>query len=155
MWVIAEKELTEELLVTLIDLSVLWEAEDSCYGYRRNERSDIEGNRIFTAEEDGKIIGYLFGHTEPAERATSIMPDGTVCFEVEELYVLPAYRSKGLGRQLFAFAEEAVKEEVEYIMVSTATKNWKAILHFYLEELGMEFWSARLFKKVGNKTGEG
>ena len=26
--------------------------------------------------------------------------------------------------------------------------NWRAILHFYLEELGMEFWSARLFMKL-------
>jgi hypothetical protein len=33
-------------------------------------------------------------------------------------------------------------------MLSTATKNWKAIFHFYLDELGMKFWSARLFKKV-------
>ena len=25
-------------------------------------------------------------------------------------------------------------------------------LHFYLDELGMQFWSARLFKKVGEKA---
>jgi hypothetical protein len=33
-------------------------------------------------------------------------------------------------------------------MLSTATKNARAILHFYLDELGMEFWSARLFKSL-------
>ena len=34
------------------------------------------------------------------------------------------------------------------MMVGTATKNYRAILHFYIDELGMEFWSARLFKRL-------
>ena len=82
------------------------------------------------------------------EKNSSIMPAGTAVFEVEELYVKPAYRSKGFGRKLFAFMEQAVKEEADCVMLSTATKNWKAILHFYLDELDMDFWSARLFKKL-------
>ena len=60
----------------------------------------------------------------------------------------PKYRSQGIGRALFSFAEKEVSPEAEYITLSTATKNWKAISHFYLDELGLEFWSARLFKKV-------
>ena len=84
----------------------------------------------------------------PLEKASSVMPAGTACFEVEELYVRPSFRSRGVGAALFRFAEEAVRGEAAYMMVSTATKNWRAILHFYLEELGMDFWSARLFKKI-------
>jgi len=49
---------------------------------------------------------------------------------------------------LFRYAEESVKSETEYMVLSTATKNWKAIFHFYLDELDMTFWSARLFKKI-------
>ena len=146
--VIEENELTDELLVTLIKFSSDWEAENSCHGYRKNEKADIEGNRIFVAKVDNEVIGYLFGQKEASEKATSIMPAGTSVFEVEELYVKPDYRRKGIGKMLFSYAEQAVKTDVNYIMLSTATKNWKAILHFYLEELGMEFWSARLFKKV-------
>ena len=77
------------------------------------------------------------------------MKDGTAYFEIEELYILPQYRCMGLGKLLFQHVEKIVSNEVEYIMLSTATKNWKAILHFYIEELGMEFWSARLYKRVG------
>jgi len=40
------------------------------------------------------------------------------------------------------------EEKVELILLSTATKNYKAILHFYLDELDMEFWNARLFKRI-------
>ena len=34
------------------------------------------------------------------------------------------------------------------IMLIAAAKNYRAILHFYIDELGMDFWSARLFKKI-------
>ena len=146
--VIKEQQLDEELLETLIRLSADWEAENSCYGYRKNENADIEGNRVFVAKDGEEIIGYLFGYLEKSERSTSIMPDGTPVFEVEELYVIPEYRSNGIGKMLFSHAEAAVRKEADFIMLSTATKNWKAVFHFYLDELGMEFWSARLFKKV-------
>ena len=146
--VIEEQELTEELLDTLIRLSTDWEAENSCYGYRKNEKADIEGNRIFIAKDGEEVVGYLFGYLEKSERSTSIMPDGTPVFEVEELYVKPEYRSKGIGKMLFSHVESAVRNDADYIMLGTATKNWRAIFHFYLDELGMKFWSARLFKKV-------
>lgn len=148
--VIAEQELTEELLDILIRLSDDWEAENSCYGYRKNGKVDIEGNRIFIAKDGEDVIGYLFGHLEKSERSTSIMLDGTPFFEVEELYVKPDYRSKSIGKMLFSYAESAARNDADYIVLSTATKNWKAIFHFYLDELGMEFWSARLFKKVNH-----
>lgn len=146
---IHETALDDSVLETLTAFSEAWAAEDSCRGYRPNGRADIEGNRIFLAEEDGAAVGYLFGRVRRTERATSVMPEGTPCFEVEELYVVPEKRSRGIGTALFRFAEDAVRSEAEYVALSTATKNWKAILRFYLEELDMTFWSARLFKKIG------
>ena len=76
------------------------------------------------------------------------MAENTPFFEVEELYVIPEMRSHGVGRTLFRYAETAVRGDADFMVLSTATRNWKAILHFYLEELGMEFWNARLFKKI-------
>ena len=63
-------------------------------------------------------------------------------------YVVPERRSQGIGRELFAFAEKTLAGEAEQILLGTATKDWRRILHFYIEELGMDFWSARLFKKI-------
>lgn len=145
---IREVDLNEAVLAQLIRLSEDWAAENSCYGYRPNDKSDIEGNRIFLAEDGSEVIGYLFGRVCSAERMSSIMPEGTPYFEVEELYVVPEKRSRGIGAKLFRYAEEAVKTEAEYMVLSTATKNWKAIFHFYLDELGMTFWNARLFRKI-------
>ena len=144
-----ETALTEGILSELIRLSENWEAEASCWGYRANERSDIEGNRIFLAREGETVIGYLFGHCYDSENMKSIMPEHSRCFEVEEIYVIPERRSEGVGKALFKYAARVMKDEAEYITLSTATKNWKAIFHFYLDELDMTFWSARLFRKTG------
>ena len=145
---IHEVELNNAVLDKLIALSKDWEAEQSCHGYRANERADIEGNRIFLAEEDGATLGYLFGHMEKSEKQSSVMPDGTPYFEIEELYVVPSRRSRGVGAALFAYAEEALRPETDFILLGTATKNWRAILHFYLDVADMQFWSARLFKRI-------
>ena len=145
---IAETDLTEEVLNELIRMSEDWEKENSCHGYRKNDKSDIDGNRIFLAYDGDTVIGYLFGYAEKSKESSSIMPDGTPCFEIEELYVRPEYRNQGIGRKLFDYVENTVRGEVDYLMLSTATKNWKAILHFYLDELDMNFWNARLFKRI-------
>lgn len=146
--IIRETTPDTDTINTLIALSKDWAAENSCTGYRENEVSDIEGNRIFLAEEDGSVIGYLFGKLARSEKQTSVMPDNTPFFEVAELYVVPSQRSKGVGSALFHYAENAVRSEAQFILLSTATKNWKAILHFYLEELGMTFWSATLYRRL-------
>ena len=145
---IYETELNDDVLAKLIKLSEDWAAEDNCFGYRPNDKSDIEGNRIFLAEENDEVVGYLFGRTYKSEQMKSIMPEGTPYFEAEEIYVIREKRSIGIGEALFRYVENTVKEEAEYIVLSTATKNWKAIFHFYLDELDMQFWSARLFKKI-------
>ena len=146
---IEETALTEEVLAELIRLSRDWEAESSCWGYRANGKEDIEGNRIFLARDGEAVLGYLFGHCFESENMKSIMPEHSRCFEVEEIYVIPARRSGGIGKALFEYAAGRVKGEADYITLSTATKNWKAIFRFYLDELDMTFWSARLFRKLG------
>lgn len=144
-----EAALTDALAETLIACSAAWEAENSCFGYRQNELADLAGRRIFIAEADGALIGYLFGLTERTKQETSVASADTPYFEVEELYIVPQWRSRGVGRALFHMAEEAAcAEGLPLLMLGTATKNWRAILHFYLDELDMEFWSARLFKRL-------
>lgn len=42
---IYEAKLNDKLLEQLIGMSADWEGENSCHGYRKNERSDIEPNQ--------------------------------------------------------------------------------------------------------------
>ena len=145
---VREVLLCDPVAETLIRLSAEWEAENISYGYRKNEYGDLEGNRIFLAEENGEIIGYLFGNLQKSKKQQAAIPDGASYFEVEELYVKPSHRSGGVGSALFRYMEAQVRPEAEYLMLGTATKNFRAILHFYIDELGMEFWSAALFEML-------
>ncbi len=140
---------SERVAVRLIALSKEWEQENSCYGYRSNSADDLKEKRVFVATDNDRICGYLFGHCTTTERDTSIYKAKTAYFEIEELYVKAQYRNRGLGKKLFLYAEKAVSPDVDMIMLTAAAKNFRAVLHFYIDELGMEFWSARLFKRIG------
>ena len=146
---IHETPLTEPVLARLISLSKDWEAENSCYGYRANQRADIEGNRIFLAEENGEAVGYLFGHAFRSENMRSVVPEGSPCFEVEELYVVPALRSRGIGKRLFQYAADAVRGEADYMVLRKKKKNWRAIFHFYLDDWAWNSGAPGSSKKSG------
>lgn len=117
-----EAEQSPEILEKLIQLSAQWAAKQNCYGYYPNTEADIAGKRIFLAEDEDGIEAYLLGKLEIAKNMKSIMPEGTLYFEVEELYVVPEKRSQGIGEALFRFAEETIKKDVQFIALSTASK---------------------------------
>lgn len=144
---IKEVALNDEILEQLISLSKQWEKEDSCYGYRQNSIDDIKSNRIFVVIDDD-IIAYLFGHKEKAKNKTTIYQENDEYFVIEELFVKKEYSNQGIGTKLFKYVENIIKDDINLIVLSTTTKNYQAILHFYIEEVGMEFWYATLFKRI-------
>ena len=132
----------------LLELSLMWEKEDSCYGYRANTEDDFQDCYILAAY-DNELIAYIFGKEEIQDKQTSVIDKNMHYFEIEELYVHPSYRSSGIGKQLMESLEKELKKKgLEMMMLSTATKNWKAIMHFYIDEIEMNFWSARLYKRL-------
>ena len=130
----------------LLELSLMWEKEDSCYGYRANTEDDFQDCYILAAYDD-ELVAYVFGKEEIQEKQTSVIDKNMHYFEIEELYVHPSYRLRGIGKQLMESLEKELKKKgLKMMALSTATKNWKAIMHFYIDEVGMNFWSARLYK---------
>ncbi len=140
--------LSAELKEELITMSSMWESENSCYGYRANTAEEFKKQDIFTACLDGLTVGYLLCHTYTQEKENCTVPMGTRCLEIEELYILPEHRRRGIGKALFKAAVESYGDIADYVTLSTATKDYKSILHFYIDEVDMTFWSARLFQKL-------
>lgn len=131
----------------LIDLSQKWKNEGCTYGLETNTREDLQ-EPLVVAVDSEKIVGYVFGHFYTVDSKTSYIDIGETCFSVDEFYVLPEYRSMGTGKKLFQMMEEHVKAQCAYITLSTSTKNYKAILKLYIEQLGMNFHDAFLIKRT-------
>ena len=139
-------ELDDRNIKAVIALSKEWESEDLTYGYCANDKNDLIGNDLFLAYSDAQIIGYLFGKCSVLNEAITPIDKGSKCFDINEIYVKEKYRSQGIGKALFEYTENYHKQNVDYITLSTATKNY--ILYFYIEKMDMSFWSAKLFKKI-------
>lgn len=137
----------EETVNQLIELSYVWEKEDITWGLRHNTKEDLQ-ELCFIAVENNKIVGYTFGKLSENDTHKSFAKLGDKFFDIYELYVLPEYRNQGIGRKLFELIENEVKDQADFIVLSTATKDYEKILHFYLEEMGMDFHSAFLFKRM-------
>ena len=147
MAAIKKIELTPENVRQLIALSKEWMDEDITNGLVENDENDLK-EPCFAAFNGERIIGYAFGHYYVRETKLSSIPIGSKCFELDELYVLKEYRSQGIGKALFDAIENEIKKEADYLTLPTSTKDYKRILHFYIEEMGMDFHSAFLTKKV-------
>ena len=145
---VAIHEAKQSDIKRLLELSLMWEKEESCYGYLANTEDDLRDRYILAAYDD-ELIAYIFGKEEIQDKQTSVIDKNMHYFEIEELYVHPSYRSRGIGKQLMeSLQKELKKKGLEMMMLSTATKNWKAIMHFYIDEIDMNFWSARLYKRL-------
>lgn len=134
----------------LIALSQVWMEENCSYGMVKNEESDLR-EPLAVALDGGRIVGYIFGHFYEQNANTSWSKAGCPCFSVDELFVLPEYRGQGIGKALYRMLEDLVNGSCEYITLSTSTKNYQSIFKLYIEELGMCFHSAFLFKETEKK----
>ena len=63
----------------------------------------IENNRIFVALEDDVPIGYVF-----YAKAQGVSYE--MAAEIREIYILPEFQKKGIGKQLFNKAVEEIKK---------------------------------------------
>ena len=135
------------LIDTLIKLSVDWENEHNTEGYISNSKDTFKNTEIYVVLIDDEAIGYLYGYFRKSPVSNSVQKINDRIFEIEELYIVPKYRNMGYGKKLYKYVEEGVKDKVDLILLSTATKDYKRILHFYIDELDMTFWNARLYKR--------
>ena len=132
----------------LIDLSIEWENENSCEGYVSNNSDTFKGKEIYIMLQNNEVISYLYGYYEQSQRKNSVQNIGDTIFEIDEIFVKQQYRNKGIGNELYRYVENDIKDKANLILLSTATKDYKKILHFYIDELGLSFWNARLYKRI-------
>ena len=91
------------------------------------DRISNENSCVLIAVINGKIIGYLCGGLTKAE-AYRYLP---VAAEIENMFVLEEFRSKGIGKQLYQkFRKWCKTKKVGKIRVEASTQN-KLAIKFY------------------------
>ncbi len=137
-----------EDMPALLALSQAWAAEGITYGYSPTGREEFAGYRCWVAEAGGEVVGYAGGEADTARRDIEIQQAGERYFELEELYVCPDFRGRGVGQLLLARVEEdARREGLAKLMLNAANRNHAPLLRFYLRE-GMTPHSFRMFKRL-------
>jgi ribosomal protein S18 acetylase RimI-like enzyme len=129
-------------------LSAQWEKENITYGYVACSPGLLFEYSAFCAKINNKCIGYLFGKKIIAENIC-VFPDGSSYFEIEDFYIKPEFRNQGIGKQLYEFVEQTLKQEgTQGILLSSATKNYKKIQEFYTSQVGLKVWTMTFYKII-------
>ncbi|MBD3922134.1 GNAT family N-acetyltransferase [Paenibacillus sp. PR3] len=132
--------------MTLSRLSESWESENITYGLKANAIEDLESAEIWVADEEGLIAGYLLGEVRNNKGLAVFEETDEAYFEIEEIYVHPAHRSKGYGSALIQHVTELMNQRgITRMTVSTANKNWQKVMAFY-QKHGFNSWTMTLYK---------
>ena len=132
----------------LIPLSVIWKKERITHGLVENTVLDFLEKDIYVAYDNKLIIGYALAKIYKEDEAAPTIEKNSIVYDIEEFYILPTFRNQLIVSKLFKFIEESIKDKVDVIQLISATKDYKKALHFYIEMLGMDFFAAKLFKKM-------
>ena len=138
----------KEYLPQLLALSRDWAEEKTCPAYYANEEADFLDKDIYVALEGDKIVAYAYGEIKELTEATSYNLIGEKAFDLEELYVVPAWRKRGVGKELYRFLEEQIREQVDVIGVTAVSYQYEKLLRLYIDELGFDFKYAQLAKRT-------
>jgi len=131
-------------------LSSAWEREDITYGMVATSREAYEallGPFFLVAEDAGALVGFITGITHVSE-GMAVIPAGVTYLEIDELHVISAHRSQGIGRALVeTLLARAEEEGITHQLVYSATKDIRRVLHFY-EQCGFQSWCIQLYRNT-------
>ena len=130
-------------------LQVEWAEEDITYGYVADSRENLScklGPYFLVAELDGSFVGHAYGSIMVSE-GLAVIPARERYLEIEDLYVRPSFRNRGIGSQLLRELLQAAREGgIERFSVYSSTKDVDRILRFYRGH-GFESWFVQLFRR--------
>ena len=93
----------------------------------------------YIIEAEGKRAGYaLLAHTWSQEAGGEVL-------WIEEIFLLPEYRSRGLGKEFFAFLEANFAKKTKRFRLEVEKENESAV-RFY-KSLGFDFFEYDQMKK--------
>jgi ribosomal protein S18 acetylase RimI-like enzyme len=133
----------------ILQLQQRWSEEDNTHGFVPESRRHIENElaSYLVAEVGGRVVGFVSGAVRTSE-GTAVIPAGESYYDVANLYVMPEFRSRGIGGGLITrLLTQAKQQGVSYALVYSAAKNIKEVLKFY-ERHDFQSWYVQMFRKL-------
>ena len=128
-------------------LQAEWAEENITYGQTPASAQEIAGKLgpfFYVALSDSRISGFVYG-TERVSEGLAVIPKGERYLEIDELYVRPEFRNRGLGGTLMEALVRAARDRgIERFKAYSASKEFDRILAFYRRH-GFRPWYAEMF----------
>jgi GNAT superfamily N-acetyltransferase len=136
-----------EDIPAVVELAATWAAEGNTYGQvplsAHTAQSWLGGN-FWVAEHDAVVVGFAYASTQTDP--LSVIPAGEPHLKLEELYVLPSHRGRGVGGRLVErVLTEAAAHGVRHAWVYSSAKEWPRIVDFY-QRHGFRMWFVGLYR---------
>jgi len=128
----------------LMDLYNLFVDEDRYSKHDNDSFIKVLGNQnnfIFVAEDSGKLVGFITFSVRDVVRYPKPIA------ELDELFVSPGYRQKGVGKMLMEQIEDKAKELDCYRMYIESHYDHKTA-HVFYEKLGYTNYGYHFIKNL-------
>ena len=130
-------------------LSKQFESEGCCNKIVAADEDFLRNKKLVGCIVDNELVAYCYGEVVKECKKRSYADVGDLFFELEEIYVLPKFRDLKIGQKLFKFVESYAKGLCcKTIRLNAVSKDYKRLLNFYIDILGMEFISSYLIKNI-------
>jgi ribosomal protein S18 acetylase RimI-like enzyme len=107
----------------------------------------LDTRLIWVVEDNNKLIGYAICRPR-ANDGSSIYAERDKILELDEIYLVPEARRKGIGSKLLRVIQTyAVKAGFTKFLVYSSVKNLAPIIDFYRDN-GFQTWEIQMFKEI-------
>jgi len=120
------------------------------YGFAPESVAQITaalGPYLLVAEVNQEIVGFVSGSAHVNEDK-AVLPRGASYLEIDNLYILPAYRRQQLGSGLLTrLLADAKARGVTHALLYSAAKDIHNLLSFY-ERHDFQSWYVQMFRQL-------
>jgi GNAT superfamily N-acetyltransferase len=136
----------------VVRLQRAWQAENTVYGFvsrSAEEMHSVLGNYFLVAEAGAELVAFATGNVyKNYGTAAAVVPESNIYLEIDEIYIVPTHRHRGLGSLLIdRLLKTARAEGVTHATLYSSIKDIGPVMQFY-EKHGFESWSIQMFKKL-------
>jgi ribosomal protein S18 acetylase RimI-like enzyme len=143
------RKCTEVDIPAVQALQRLWYGENNTFGFVPGDETYLTGKVstyfFLAVSDEEQFLGFAYG-TVHVSKELAIFADGTAYIEIDDIYIHPEYRDRGIGGELLdAILKAAAENGIERSLVYSASKDMDKSIGFYRAH-GYQTWFVQMFK---------